>query len=398
MKNIFQRIFLVNWPRKLVAFISAIVIWFLVNQSVTVTKTFSNIPVRIINLPAHKTVSGLTNAQFLNKRISLTLTGEKEAIEELDSSEIEVMINVEGKEESFIAKIDKKNLTLSSREESIKNRISDVSSNDIFIKISNLVTQEIPLTITNPKGNPPAGFQFLDISPKHLLQKVSGAEEDVLELKKQGLILTFDLNQISKEELETIKSVQAGFKSDEISFFVPASWKKVYIPFQSTEEPLNDPRSQYLRIDFLKKELLELEFDLPILLFYPEKNIETYNPRTISFEKSSLIKEKNGLFFLNMPLCVGGISHNFLNVIKDHMVLVLTIDSKEKLNWSIVFIDEKNIESAFLSTLDKKESMYTEEVLKERFHHYVQSMQLYTKQEEPLQMVFTIQNDKIIIK
>jgi len=404
MKEILHRIFLVNWPRKCVALLSALIIWFLVNQSVTVTKTFSNIPVRITNLPPYKTVLGLSSNGILNKKIFLTLTGTKGEIEELNSSEVEVRINAEGKEESFITKIDKKNLFFPTKEDKVKNSITDVSSPDLFIKVTNLITGEIPLTITPPTGDSPPGFQFLDIAPKHLLQKVSGPQEEIEELKKKGLEVTFNLEKISREELEAIKSTQSISKSDEISFFIPISWKKVTIAFQDyAQEPMNDPRAQYLRIDFLKQELLSLDVFLPVALFYPVKYSNSLNPKTYHLQKTPLLEEKNGLFLLNTPLYVQGVSRHFLDIVKDNMALSVIVVPKNiqpTLNWTLLFVDEKNLEERFISSLSKERgesSKYNEDILRNRFRHYLSVLKLFTQQEVPLRLTFTLDHDEVLM-
>lgn len=403
MKELLHRIFLVNWPRKCVALLSAFVIWFLVNQSVTITKTFSNIPVQVLNLPPQKTVIGLSPKGILNKKISVTLTGSKRSLEELESSEISVMINAEGKEEGFITKIDKKNLSFT--DDRIKDNITDVSSNDLFIKVTNLVTDEIPVTIHSPIGEPPFGFQFLDVSPRKLMQKVSGPQEEIEELKKKGLEVTFNFDKITPEELEAIKSMYSSSKSDEVSFFIPISWKKVAIPFQDyIEEPLNDPRAQYLRIDFLKQELLPLNARVPVTLFYPVQYSSQINPNTYHLQLNPLLEEKNGLILLDIPLYVQGVSRHFLDIVKNNITLTAVLTPKDvqpTLNWSILFVDEKNLEEKFVSSLSKEKgesTKYNEEVLKHRFRLYLTAFKLYTEQEVPLRLTFFLGQNEVLIK
>lgn len=402
MSALLSRIFLVNWTRKLVAFFSAIVIWFLVNQSMTVTKTFPNIPVRIINFPPHKTVSGLLPTGYLIKKIPLTMTGDKGTIEELKPIDMEIVINVESKEESFIARIDKKNLSFISKDEKLKNNISLVSSDDLFIKVTNLVTDEVPLRISSPKGEQPNGFQILDVSPKILTQKVCGPQEDVEELKKTGLELTFDLDKITKEELEAMKTMHTSGKSNEITFFVPASWKKVPIPFHdNTEEPLNDPKAQYLRIDFLKEELIPLDFSIPVTLFFPVKDNDSINPNNHHLERSELIVEKYGFYLLNKRVFVAGVSRHFLDIVKDNLTIGVVVTAKETLEWSPLLVDENDLEKKFLASFQNEKGeyiKYSEDILKKRFRSFVETLKLVTEDEQPLSLTFTLEKRKIHVK
>jgi hypothetical protein len=51
MKSLLIKLFVHNWPRKLISLILAVIIWFVVSQSMATTKTISNIGVRITNIP-----------------------------------------------------------------------------------------------------------------------------------------------------------------------------------------------------------------------------------------------------------------------------------------------------------------------------------------------------------
>lgn len=399
-----------NFPRKAVALLSAVVIWFLVNHTLTATKTFPEIAVRIIHLPPHKTIPGMYPTGILNKKIPVTFRGTKSAIENLTPNDLEILINAAGREESFIAKIDKKNLFLLSHDEKIKNNISEVSTADLFIKMSDLVTEEIPLTITDPLGEPPPGFQYLDIFPKHLIQKVSGPKEEVEALKQKGLTLTFDLDKMGAEELEAIHSMQGGTKSDEVTFFIPQQWKKVVIPFNNNAlENINDARAQYLRIDLLKKEFLYLGTELPISVFYPVSLLPTFNPEEYHLAKSDLIEVRKGVPLLQLPLYVGGVSRQFLDIVREHLVLSLIPDGESTMQWSLDFISVQKLEEAFLASFSTlrhentkheekhSEDKYNTETLRKRFCNYLRAFQLFKSDEKPLQLEVKVEDKNIFL-
>ena len=69
------------------------IIWMVVNHSLTLIKTVYNIPVRILNIPEGKTVGGLRKQGILTNRISLTLSGSKRVISELNTTDFEVVID-----------------------------------------------------------------------------------------------------------------------------------------------------------------------------------------------------------------------------------------------------------------------------------------------------------------
>jgi hypothetical protein len=403
MKSFLERIFLSHWPRKLVALLTAIFVWFLVSQTITVTRTLSDIPVRIINIPPDKTVQGLLPNGLLNKRISVTITGSKSLLQDLRSTDIEAVINADGHKESWIATISKRNLTSVNQSLDLHNQITEATANDLFIKLSKLVTEEIPVTITKPIGDPPKGYQFLDVWPKYLYQTVSGPEEQVRELKQKGLEVTFNLNRISQADLDTLFAKQ---KKDEISFPIAENWKKVAIPFKDNIlEPLNDPRADLLRIDFLKKELISFDGELPVIIFFPLQYSDTINPETYSLATNEIVQTKNSLQRLVIPLYVRDVSHLFLEVVKDNLLLVVVAapqSSQEDLRWAVEFIDDKALEEAYVTASLNQEkgpeaafTKFSEQVIRERFRDYVRKLVFFTQDGHPLQLSAELDHNQI---
>ena len=391
---LFERLFLRHWPRKVVALTTAVFVWFLVSQTITITRTLSDVPIRIINIPIDKTVQGLLPNGLLSKRVSVTLTGSKSVLQDLRPTDIEVVINADGHKESWIATISKRNLVSASQALDLHNHITDATANDLFIKLSKLVTEEIPVTITKPIGDPPKGYQFLDIWPKYLSQKVSGPEELVRELKQKGLELTFNLNRIPQSDLDALLEKQ---KKDEISFLIPDAWKKVAIPFkENLLEPINDPRADLLRIDFLKQELIPFGAELPITIFFPLKYSQTINPETYSLATNAIVEQQNGLKRLTIPLYVRDVSHLFLEVVKDNLLLIIVIAPKaaeEDLHWAVEFIDEKALEEAYVTASLKQEknahasfNKFCEQVVRDRFRDYLRKLVFFTQDGHPLQL------------
>ena len=405
MRAFFTSIFFHNPARKCVALLSAVLIWFLVNQSITLTRTFPDVAIRVINLPPDKTVVGLLPNGLLSKRTSVTITGTKSVISELHPTDIEIVVNAEGRKESWISKIDKRTLANLSSEWDLMKSITDVNGSDIFVKMSRLVVEEIPITVTTPFGDPPKGYQFLNVWPRQLTQRISGPEEQVLALKKQGLELTFNLNKINEAELDSIRSAS---QSDEISFFTPNLWKQLAIPFRDNAlEPLNDPRAKNLRIDFLKSELIPLGESLPLTVFYPMKYSKSLNPQWYSLASSELVENKNGLYLLTIPLYARDVSRLFLDIVRENIELTIVAAPKnvqKKLAWTIEFINEKALEDEFVAiSLEQggekyEEVKYSEELLRSRFRDYRHKLVLYTREEKPLNLKAELQGNSINLR
>ena len=70
MKSLLIKIFLENWPRKLVAMLLALIIWSMVSHSMMTYKTFHNVPVKVLNIPPGKTIEKINDKQILSKKVS----------------------------------------------------------------------------------------------------------------------------------------------------------------------------------------------------------------------------------------------------------------------------------------------------------------------------------------
>src|SRR5579883_1686608 len=110
MKTLLRNLFLSHWERKAIAAILAVIIWLVVNHSLTAVKTFENIAVKILNLPPGMTVEGIQTNHILRQRIPLTISGNKNLLDGITESDLEVVIDATDKEGALDVMISKKNL------------------------------------------------------------------------------------------------------------------------------------------------------------------------------------------------------------------------------------------------------------------------------------------------
>lgn len=397
MESLIYKFFVGNWQRKLVALLAAIVIWLFVNQQITDRKTIRNVPIRIVNLPADKTIVGLLPNGILQKRISLNLSGTKDVVDELEPGDLEVLIDASTIDHNdWIAQITKKNLVSLNPSIDLSNNITEVDHAEFVLKLNRLLTVKIPVTILPPIGEPPVGYEFLDVWPQTLMQTVSGPEEELQKLKAKGLEITFDLNAITKEDLDAIKAVH----DDEISFLVPSKWKQVVVPFRNNAvEEINDPEVLGLRVDFLRKSVHPVDKEVPIRVFYPLKTSTTLNSEKIPLVVKEPLKSKNGLTIFSVPLFAKNVSRLFVDVIKENIELVITAAPKEErdtLLWSYEVINPHQLEDVYVasmiasSTHSKNAQNSTakkrEVLLRQRFRDYLQCMVLCISPEHKLSL------------
>lgn len=401
--------FIYQWQRKLLAFLIALVIWFFVNHSITSTKTIPNVPIRIINLPADKTIQGLLPNGIFNKRIQLTVTGTKDIVDQLEPGDLEVIVDVSTLNNEGLVQITKKNLVSLNPNINLLRHITNVMHPELVIKTSLLLTEKIPVTIYPPTGTPPEGYEFLDIWPTKLTQTVTGPQDIVLKLKSRGLEITFNLNEISKEDLDSIKPSLDDSYDDEVSYIVPEQWKRVVVPLTvSIAEPLNDPEAKNLHINFLRREYIPIKGDtIPLNIFYPLKYSNTLNPKTRSLATNSHIQFENHIPVLKIPLFAYRVSKLFVDIVKSNLLLNIVAaprSERETLEWSVDFVNYPHLEDtyvAFLLSTTKfhigTRSLEFEEHFRHRFRAYMFNFSLFLASHQPLELDSAIEDHQINI-
>lgn len=393
MDKLITWLFLDNWQRKVVALVTALIIWLFVNSSIVDTKTIPNVPIRITNIPAEKTIMGLLPNGMLSKRVTLTLSGTKDVVQELEAGDLEVLLDASlANSDEWVVQISKKNLVSLNPSIDLVHHITQVvSHSELVLKISPLKTAKIPVTITPPIGEAPDGFEFLDVWPQSLTQTIVGPEEDIQTLQAEGLRLTFNLNDISKADLDSLKTPQSGIHNDEVSFIIPEKWKRIEIPCHNNmKEDLNDPEAQLLRMGFLRRQFLPIDREIPIRVFYPLKFLDIINPKTYPLLINDQMRQKNGVASLAVPLYLRDVSRLFLNIISDNMELtIMAAPSTERaaLQWSLEIANAHELEDvyvAFLSANNPENKngsaafpRQREMMLRGRFREYMSRLRLY---------------------
>ncbi len=407
MRTLLTRLFIEHWQRKLVSLILAMIIWLVVNHSMTVTKTVHGIAVRVVNLPEAKTIEGMQANGVLNQKLSITLTGIKSTLEDLTGKDLEILLDAEQRTDEWIASISHKNLISLNPEIDLDKALSKVSPVQMIVKPSNLISERIPILVMPPIGEAPKGYQFLDVWPYQLFITINGPEETVKEIKARGPKLTFNLNEISKDELDTLAANHSDGHTDEVSYFVPNCWKKVLLPqLSDTPIAIDDVQANTLRIDFSRQDLLPIGFPIPITLFFPPKFSNTLNPDTYSLATNSFIQKKNGIRQIVSPLYAQGVSRLFLDTVKDMIQIIIIASPKaerETLLWNTQFMYPHELEDRYVAKvmaesgddLGDLQPHLREDYLRNRFRSYMNRFRLYTPNREKLSLKIELQANTI---
>lgn len=408
MISLLKRWFVDNWLKKLISLILAIIVWFVVDQSLTSTKVINTIGVRIINLPPGKTINGIQPSGLLNKRFSVTIAGKKSYLEEISATDLEIVIDGSDFTNENVITIQKKHLVSLNPELSIGTHVNKISAKTLVINLVPYTTEKIPIYVSHPIGESPKGFQFLDVWPYQLNINVSGPDEVIKKLKTRGLKLTFNLNDISKTDLDRINSTR---QKNVVSFFVPDEWKTINLPSIS-DMPLkiDDPEAKFLRIDFIRSDTIPINFPLPVALFFPPDYKGAVNPSSVTISNSEAITSVKGIKLLNKQLYTKGVSELFVKIIKDMVFLSVNMTPSSEdanIDWSIQFINSAALEDRYVTTMiteiddEELKDMHPtlrEEHLRNRFRNYMNRFTLFTADDEPLHLNIQLKGREILIK
>ncbi len=411
MKSLLYKLFIQDWPRKLLAIILAAIIWLVVNHSLTATRTISNIPVRLLNIPVGKTIEGLQPNGRLTKKLTLTLVGNKTLLEELTPYDIEIVLDAQGRPDEWIATVSKKNLVSLNPEIDVAKGITRVYHPNFLVRMTKVVTDQIPVIITQPIGEAPRGYALLDVWPYRLMLTITGPEDMVKQLQRKEQRLTFNLNDISKSDLDAAARKSNEINSDVVSYFVPDQWKQLNIPSISDKPiDINDPQAKALRIDFVRCSLLSLEAPIPVELYFPPDFAPKYNPDIIKLAHDGLIQNRNGVNLINPPLFANGADRLFLETVQNMMQIVIIVNptsDKETLEWSLQFINPRQLENDYVAAIMSDVSdtdirllqpALREEYLRNRFRSYMNRLQLYSSDQNKLELVAYLKDQLVHVE
>jgi hypothetical protein len=403
MKTLLYKLFIEHWPRKLVSILLAVIIWFVVNHTLTATRNISNVPVKIINMPAGRTIEGMQGNGRLAKKLTLTVVGNKAVIDELTPSDLEIVVDASDKPDEWIVTVSKKNLTSINPEIDIS-AISRVYHPNFVVRMTKLVTDQIPIVITQPIGEAPRGYQFLDVWPYRLTLTASGPEEVMKRLKLKEQRITFNLSDISKAQMDEL-SEKSG-NSEIVSFFVPDQWKQINIPILSDNPiEIDDPKAKTLRIDFIRCDLLSVNAPIQLSLFFPPDNLQKLNPENTSIIPGNLVQFNKGTPLISLPLYASGVDNLFLQTVREMIEIVIIVSEKsDLLDWSVQFVNPRYLEDKYVAQLmtdvsDRDTRVLNpslrEEYLRNRFRSYMNRFQLFRSDDTKFELSIQIKDNQI---
>lgn len=377
-----MRILTENWPRKLISLIAAILIWAIVSHSISLTRVLSPVAVTVVNAPPGYIFAGIQQNGVFDRTLSISVSGDKAAIESLRPGDLSLVLDASDQTTEWVAQLSSADLRSTRPEISLGRRLQLVSPREVIVKMSPVVSERVPVFFTEPVGEPPAGYQCLDVFPRKLYVSLSGPEDQIKRVKAQGLALTLDLGTISKEELEWLEQ-QIGSGKDEISLPIPGRWLRVRVPFSNEMVTIDDPEAAHARILFVREQLLPLNAPLPITVFYPVASLDTWNPEDNPLVIEGPLKRLHGQTVIDRPLYVSGVSRTFLDLLRGNLTLLITArpdPTTGHLPWGFQAMDLRTLENKFLKRVvaESPGPLPREESIRARFRAYLRKFEMLT--------------------
>ncbi|OGN61890.1 MAG: hypothetical protein A3F09_00310 [Chlamydiae bacterium RIFCSPHIGHO2_12_FULL_49_11] len=407
MRSLIQRIFFNNWLRKLISLILSFVIWYMVYQSMTTTRTVASVPIRIINLPDGKTFQGMLANGYLSRKVNLSLTGRKIVIEDVSPADLEVVIDATKEVmKSSTVQIEKRHLVSFNPNFNVGRHLAKIDAKPIHFKMLPLVEDLIPVHVMKPIGEAPRGFQFLDMWPYQLNLRVKGPEDVITRLKTKGIKLNLNLADVSSEKLE---EMTYNKNKHVVSYFVPEEFKQVLLPELSDKPiPMTDKDAKFLRIDFIRSKKIPIPFPIPVQLYVAPDCPLNIPSQSLYIGNSDMIQNMKGLKYLAPTVYAQGVSELFIKIVANMMTLSvnLNLHGDSQISWSIQFIDSQQLEDRYINAmltevkdieLEGMNPRWREEYLRNRFRNYMNRLELITEGDQPLDFRLEMKGKEICL-
>lgn len=396
-----------QWQRILFSVSAGVFCWWYIHETQISSKAFTDVPIYIQGLPPGKTLGGLRKDGRLMRPFSLTLKGRKNALEMIKPDQIEVLINATGKGDVWKEEVSLSTLRCLNPEIQLNRVVNEISHTPLQIRLTTKASRDIPVAILPPSGSLPKGYKLIDIWPDQLVQSVEGPEEAVQALTVRKLFLTFDLNRITKQQLERLGDELTP--GSEIYFKIPESWKYIELPAPFGESrPLQDPEAENLTLVILKPALLALDHPLPIRI--SPLPVPLSNSPILNFELKISPDDLSVHMINHLPhwvksIYVEGISKEFLQTIQPHLELVVYVGTKGSITCQVEVANSPRAEQKYIQRLMQthfERNNHAETMLQKRlskqFWYYMSQMKFYGPTRRPLEWEVTVNGCQLSLK
>lgn len=409
MKHFITR-FLHSWPQKIISIFLAVIVWVIVDQSMTVTRSYQGVNVRVINIPENMSIPGI-QPNGIYRKVALEITGKQSLMRHLNSSDLEIVIDASRKKGVWVQAVLKDNLISVNPEIDIKSGIKKVESLPPYIQISleKIATANVRVRLSLPKGRAPKEFKFLQIYPKYTSLAISGPQKIINRLKEEGLNLRINLDDIKPVEWEPLFKQDHENNNKVVCFSPPRELLKISIPeISSTPFYLRDNEAKKIRLDFLKYDYHPIGYPIPVSIYFSPRFSHHVKPGSISI-LGSAVQKFNGVPVLKDQIYARGVSDCFLETIKNNIQCVIDLPhdiNYQKIKWNISIGNLHDLEKRYVDYLirntqltnsNRKLIEIEKQIHRNRFRFFLTSIKFFNKEHQPLSFDFKFERNKIFV-
>lgn len=373
-----------HWQRNVFSLFLACCIWYATCESLQITRTFTSLPVTVVNISPNFTVPGISPGGLIPERATLVLRGKKTGLNQLMHDRMSIFIDAKDKDRHWVEKITPKHLRCGDSKIEIATIVNKVILGEVNVPLTTAVTDQVPVELRVEGDISRSSFKLIDFWPKGESQQVFGPERQIQELKIQGLRAEIDLTKVNFNQLMWQWESQSE-RFDEIpyNYIHPIKWASTAL--HTTSFVSSHSLAHIPRLFFLRDQCQTLNTPLPLYIQPAAGGLAACNLEALSSHLGGTITTSGDHHTLSAPLQIQGVSRSFLNLVEKSLILRVQMDSgaqiPSNMRWDWQLAKEGELERRYIDLMRQTQTATFnpgEYFWRRRFQSYLKNMQIQT--------------------
>lgn len=373
-----------HWQRNAFSLFLAICIWYATCESLQITRTFTSLPVTLCNLSPEYTVAGISPGGLLPERATLVLRGKKTGLNQLMHNRLGIQIDASDKDRPWVEKIAASHLRCADSSLDIASVVNKVILGEVNIPLTPALTDKVQVDLRPVGDISKSTFKLVDFWPKREWQQVFGPDQQIAELKIQGLRAELDLTKVDFDQVLWQWGNQSD-QFDEISYNYIHPIKCPPTAMHTSSLMSSHCLPQIPRLFFLRDQCLSLDRPLPLYNMPTNSRAGPCNLEALGAHLGGTLTSSNDHLILHAPLQVRGVSRTFLDLVATSLVLRVQMDSGSQIpssmTWDWQLANERDLEARYVEIMRQTQEEHFapgEYFWRKRFQRYLRRMQIQT--------------------
>lgn len=374
-----------HWQRKFFALFVALCTWVATRESLQTTRTFLNVPVRVINISPDWTICDLGPDGQLPKTVGLVLRGKKFGLNQMLESRNEVVVDAQGLSGPWMQKINTKQIHSNAKID-VSRIVKKVITGEIHIPLTPAISQSVCVSLHEKGSVGDDHYTLVDFIPRDDRQMVFGPEETINELEKKKLVGEIDLSKVDCDQLKwqwERADLSRQFEELSYPYIHPIQYSS---PFVKPNSPALRPQQipeRIPRLFFLANLPQTIEGDFPLQINLGE--LEQIDIQELEKQIGASLYKRGAKWRFRGKVEVWGISGELARLIKEQASIQLTcnlIDATTPAQWSWHLLRKDGLEDRYVLKMREQVSdsaNLPEIFLRTRFCRFVKNMELVAK-------------------